>query len=105
MTQITQEQLARDIAEFLIFKRALGHPYTRGEAMLCSFQRYIKQHAGSDAKVVLEAMVSGWLSRIAGRKPVTVTLELGVLRQLCLYRRRSDPQSFVPGREWAPQPA
>jgi len=105
MTRITQEQLAQDIAEFLAFKRALGHPYARGEAMLYSFQRYIKQHAGPDAKVVLEAMLSGWLSRCAGRKPVTVSLELGVLRQLCLYRRRSDPQSFVPGREWAPQPA
>ena len=50
-------------------------------------------------------MLSGWLSRTKGRQPVTVTLELGVLRQLCLYRQRTDPSSFVPGREWAPQPA
>ena len=105
MTQITQAQLAQDIERFLAFKRALGYPYRRGEAMLRSFQRYVEEHAGAGAKVVLERMVDGWLSRIAGRKPVTVTLELGVLRQLCLYRKRSDPQSFVPGREWAPQPA
>jgi integrase len=105
MTRITQEQLAQDIAAFLVFKRALGHPYVRGEAVLRNFQRYLKQHVGPDAMVVLEAMVSGWLSRVAERKPVTVALELGVIRQLCLYRRRSDPQGFVPGREWAPQPA
>lgn len=105
MTQITQEQLAQDIEEFLAFKRALGHPYVRGAAMLCSFQRFIHQHAQAHAQVKLESMVSAWLSRIAGRKPVTVALELGVLRQLCRYRRRSDPHGFVPGREWAPQSA
>ena len=103
MTRITQAQLAQDIAEFLIFKRALGHSYKRREAILRSFQRYTAAHAGADATVVLETMLSGWLSRCAGRKPVTVALELGVLRQLCLYRRRTDPHGFVPGREWAPQ--
>ena len=104
MTPLAQEQLAHDIAQFLAFKRALGYPYGRGEAMLHSFQRYVAARAGAAAMVELEAMIGGWLSRIAGRKPVTVALELGVIRQLCLYRRRSDPQGFVPGREWAPQP-
>jgi integrase/recombinase XerD len=105
MTRLTQAQLAQDIVQFLAFKRALGHPYGRGEAMLHSFQRYVKAQAGAEATVELEAMIGGWLSRIAGRKPVTVALELGVIRQLCLYRCRSDPQGFVPGREWAPQSA
>jgi integrase/recombinase XerD len=105
MTQLTPAQLAQDIAQFLAFKRALGHPYGRGEATLRSFQRYVEAQARAEATVELEAMIGGWLSRVAGRKPVTVALELGVIRQLCLYRRRSDPQGFVPGREWAPQSA
>jgi integrase len=46
-----------------------------------------------------------WLARTEGRKPVTVTNELGVLRQFCLFRRRSHPHVLVPGREWAPQAA
>ena len=103
MTRLTQAQLGEDIAQFLAFKRALGHPYRRGEAMLQSFQRFAEAQAGADAKIELEVMIGGWLSRIAGRKPVSVALELGVIRQLCLYRRRSDPQGFVPGRQWAPQ--
>ena len=105
MTRLTQAQLARDIVQFLAFKRALGYPYGRGEATLHSFQRYVKAQAGAEANIELEAMIGGWLARVAGRKPVTVALELGVIRQLCLYRRRSDPQGFVPGREWAPQSA
>lgn len=32
-------------------------------------------------------------SRIAGRKAVTVGNGFGVVRQLCLYRRRRDPSS------------
>jgi len=105
MTQITHVQLAQDIAGFLAFKRTLGYSYRRGEATLRNFQRYAKAHAEPGTKVILEDMVGGWTSRVAGRKPVTVALELGELRQLCLYRRRSDPEGFVPGREWAPQPA
>jgi len=101
---ITAEQLAQNIEEFLAFKHALGHSYERGELMLRSFLHFVNQKSGQKSKVMLETMVSEWLSRIAGRKPVTVALELGVLRQLCLYRRRTDPHSFVPGREWAPQP-
>ena len=82
MTRLTQTQLARDIAQFLAFKRALGYPYGRGEAMLRSFQRYVESQAGAEATVELETIIGGWLSRIAGRKPVTVALELGVIRQL-----------------------
>lgn len=103
MTRVTQAQLAQDIVQFLAFKRAIGYPYGRGEAMLQSFLRYVKAQAGAEVNMELETMIGGWLSCIAGRKPVTVALEMGVIRQLCLYRRRSDPQGFVPGREWAPQ--
>ena len=105
MTRLTTTQLVLDIAHFLAFKRALGYSYRRGEATLQSFQRYVKAQAVAEANIELDAMIGAWLSRVAGRKPVTVALEPGVIRQLCLYRRRSDPQGFVPGREWAPQSA
>lgn len=103
MTRITIAQLAQDIQAFLVFKHALGHPYARGEATLRSFERFVRQHAEPRSKFTLATLLNDWLSRIEGRKPVTITLDLGVIRQLCLYRRRYDPGSFVPGREWAPQ--
>lgn len=101
--RITIARLAQDIQAFLVFKHALGHPYVRGEATLRSFERFVRQHTGPCSKFSLETMLNGWLSRIEGRKPVTITLDLGVIRQFCLYRRRYEPGSFVPGREWAPQ--
>jgi integrase len=102
MTPITPQQLALDIDGFLAFKHALGYSYARGEQMLRSFQRYVTAPVGNAPSGGLETLVSGWLSRGAGRQPITVRLELGVLRQLCRYRQRADPHSFVPGRDDGP---
>lgn len=102
MTPITPQQLALDIDGFLAFKHALGYSYARGEQMLRSFQRYVTAPVGNAPSRGLETLVSGWLSRGAGRQPITVRLELGVLRQLCRYRQRADPHSFVPGRDDGP---
>lgn len=98
-------RLDQDIARFLAFKRALGHAYVRGAFMLQSFRRYVAAHATSPRRVDLDRMMRGWLARTDGRRPVTVTIELGVLRQLCRFRRRADARTAIPGREWAPQPA
>jgi len=98
-------ELDRDVARFLAFKRALGHPYQRGAFVLRSLRGHAQRHTGRGHRVDLEQVMRAWLARTDGRKPVTVTNELGVLRQFCLFRRRSDPHGLVPGRDWAPQAA
>jgi len=107
MTTITLDNLTRDIDNFLAFKRALGYRYGRGEATLRSFERFAYEHAGRRAtgrsKIVLAPTLEAFLSRVEGRKAVTVANELGALRQLFLYRRRSDPHGYVPEPGWAPQ--
>ena len=103
MSFITHDQLTQAIDDFLVFKNALGWPYRRGAATLRSFERFARKHADQRSRIDLEPTLSAWLARVPDRKPVTVALELGVIRQLCHYRRRSVPNAFVPGREWAPQ--
>lgn len=107
MTRITPEELSRDIAEFLEFKHALGYTYQRSEATLCNFQRFAERYFGNDgskcAVIELEPTINAWLSCVDGRKAVTASLYLGVVRQLCLYRQRRDPDSFVPDHALAPQ--
>lgn len=98
-------ELDQDVTRFLAFKRALGHPYQRGAITLRSLRNYAQGHTASGHRVDLEHVMRAWLARTDGRKPVTVTNELGVLRQFCLFRRRSNPHVLVPGREWAPQAA
>ena len=95
--------LTRDVERFLEYKRALGHPYGRGAYTLRSLFRHAQTLARRSDRVDFEAALRSWLARGPGRKPVSVTVDLGAVRQFCLFRRRSDPQAFVPDRMWAPQ--
>jgi len=101
-TIVTAAELARDAQDFLRFKRAMGMSYQRAEFVLDGFVRFIARHQVDRGKVALDEAVTHWTARIAGRKAVTVGLEFGVVRQLCLYRRRRDPSSYVPEHALAP---
>jgi integrase/recombinase XerD len=110
MSTITLAGLARDVQGFLTFKRALGRTYQDAEQRLKSFQRFAHGYAVKAGKrsrggkrISLAGVIGAWLSRPSERKPVTAALELGVLRHLCLYRRRRDRGGFVPEQAWAPQ--
>lgn len=95
--------LGQEMEQFLGFKHAMGHPYERGEGTLRSLDQFIVANALSCGSPSLEDIVFRWLSSRDGRKSVTIANDLGVVRQFCLWRRRRDPASFVPGRQWASQ--
>jgi integrase/recombinase XerD len=97
--------LARQLREFIAHRRAFGYSCHRAAATLKSFDRYVLVHAGRRKILPLEDLLRGWLSRRSGRKPVSVAMELGTLREFFRYRRRFEADGFVPGREWAPQAA
>ena len=100
-TKVTAATLARDARQFLAFKRAMGMGYRRAEFVLNSFVRFVREQYG-ERPASLEQAVTRWASRIEGRKAITVGNEFGVVRQLCLFRRRSDPHGFVPDHAVAP---
>jgi len=100
-SKITAAVLTRDAKEFLAFKRAMGMGYLRAEFVLNGFVRFVRDQYG-ERSVSLERAVSEWVVRIEGRKAITVGNEFGVVRQLCLFRRRSDPHCFVPDHALAP---
>ena len=96
--------LAAELDAFLAFKRAMGHPYLRAEFTLRGFDRFVLGYARRRRPFRLDEAILAWLaSQTKDRKPVTVTVDLGAVRQFCLHRRRRDPAAFVPGRVWAPQ--
>jgi len=100
-TKVTAATLARDAVQFLAFKRAMGMGYRRAEFVLDSFIRFVRGQYG-EHPASLEQAVTRWVSRIEGRKAITVGNEFGIVRQLCLFRRRSDPNGFVPDHAVAP---
>ncbi|OWJ89182.1 integrase [Pseudomonas sp. A46] len=99
---VTVAELAQDAQEFLHLKRAMGMTYRRGEFTLKSFVRFVGLLGAGDDAVALDEAVIGWITRVEGRKAVTVGYEFGVVRQLCLFRRRRDPSSYVPEHALAP---
>lgn len=99
--KVTAASLARDAEQFLAFKRAMGMGYRRQGFVLNSFVRFVQAQYG-DQPASLQQAVMRWAARIEGRKASTVSLEFGVVRQLCLFRRRSDPRAFVPDHAVAP---
>jgi site-specific recombinase XerD len=99
---VTATELARDAQDFLRFKRAMGMSYRRGQFALESFLRFVGLLGTRHDAVALDEAVIGWITRIEGRKAVTVGNEFGVVRQLCLFRRRRDPSSYVPEQALAP---
>jgi site-specific recombinase XerD len=105
MNEDFHSPLARELENFVAYRRALGYSYHRAAATLKSFDRYVSVHADSKSTLPLADLLRGWLSRCSGRKPVSVAMDLGTLRQFFRYRRRLDADAFVPGREWAPQAA
>ncbi|CAM3600966.1 tyrosine-type recombinase/integrase [Polaromonas hydrogenivorans] len=100
-TKVTADILAHDATQFLAFKRAMGMGYGRAEFVLNSFVRFVRDQYG-ERPVALDQAVTQWATRIEGRKAITVGNEFGVVRQLCLFRRRSDPHGFVPDHAVAP---
>lgn len=100
MTVISATRLTRDIGRYLEFKRALGYSYQRGELILRNFERFAREHAHRQnrSRIDLESAVTTWLLRGTDRSALTISMDLGIVRQLCQHRRRSDPGGFVPDR-------
>jgi integrase len=96
--------LKSDLDAFLCYKRALGFRYERPEGTLRHFDRHVrKMHPSSKQAPDLRSLIQSWLAQGQGRKAITAATDLWVIRQFCLYRRRSDPDGFVPGQEWFPE--
>lgn len=101
-TIVTLSELERDADSFLQFKRAMGHPYKRGAFEIDRFLCFVRQHWNEEDTIPLAEAIQRWCGRLPDRKAVTLANEFGVIRQLCLFRRRRDPTSYVPEHSWAP---
>jgi integrase/recombinase XerD len=105
MNILTPARLGKKITAFLVFKRALGYRYSRGEFTLRNLERFVASTNEPRSPIDLEKMIRAWLLRTPGRKPVTLADDLGAVRQFCLYLQRQDPTVFVPPVSLAPQTA
>jgi hypothetical protein len=88
MSRIFQSPVAAELRGFLEFKRSLGYSYRRAEYTLHEFDRFLIGFAGRNPKWQLDRAAIAWLSSKPSRKPVSVSMDAAVLRQLFTYLRR-----------------
>ncbi len=94
--------LAKELQDFLAFKRSLGIQYHGAEVMLRRFDRFVAQRFRGLKQIDLKVAIEGWLGTFQC-KPVTITNNFIVIRKFCLFLRRRDPNGFVPDRDVAPR--
>ena len=90
---IPSAPLERAITRFLIHKRALGRRY-RGEGFLL---RRLCHHVRNEDGGDLDAdNFQRWCTELQGHHPNTRRTWHQIVRRFCLYRRRSEPNCFIP---------
>lgn len=102
MSRVFCSRLARDLERFLEFKRALGLKYIRNEFALRLFDRHVAANAPRRGRLPIEQLLRGWLAGYEGRKARTIASQLSMVRAFLRYLSRTDPSTFVPGRDWGP---
>jgi integrase/recombinase XerD len=83
----------KELVEFLSFRQA----YFTSEWPAHKLRRF-EAYAASHRRWTFQKVVTQWLKCDPHRHPVTRSNDLSAIRQFCLYRRRLDPQGFVPDR-------
>lgn len=94
MTPTFSSRLAADLMGFLAFKRSLGLGYRRSEFALREFDRFLYSGSGRPMArySALGRAMLAWLASKPDRKPVSMAMEVAVLRQFCRYlQRRGRP--------------
>lgn len=96
MNRIFESSIAGDLHGFLQFKRSLGFRYARAEFTLREFDRFLV--ASAHKRLPLDQAAIEWLSGKPGRKPVSVSGDAAVLRQLFAFLRRSPDRAITEPR-------
>ena len=80
--------IAGELHGFLQFKRSLGYGYGRAEFSLREFDKFLSGYTRKDSRWQLDRVAIAWLSSKPQRKPVSVSMDAAILRQLFAYLRR-----------------
>jgi integrase len=101
---ISSTALDTCIKEFISHKRTLGRKFKNEEYILLAFRRFLQN---DDADDLDQVVFDRWCHQLSSLNANTRLSRQLVLRNLCLYRQRSEPDCFVPNSLYfsRPQPA
>lgn len=95
-------EIGRIISRYLSLKQALGRHYKTERSVLVHFDHFL---ATQDPETELTAETFGrWCATIDHLTSGVQRSWMRIVRNLCLYRRRSEPDCFVPDPVGFPKP-
>lgn len=97
--------LAAELSEFLAFKRRRGIGYIRAEFMLRSFDRFVAKKRKHGRKIEVDKAIISWLESRPHRKPISISMDLSVLREFWKHLRRRDPVPHAQEPRWPQLPS
>lgn len=83
------------IDRFITLKQSLGLNYTEQARILSSLDRFLADTSNGFNDLTAEAFLE-WCKGLRKLTSGTLRLRMQTVRKLCLYRRRSEPNCFVP---------
>jgi integrase/recombinase XerD len=81
------------IARYLTIQRALGRAFVNEERVLNSLSRFLREQRLDDLE---QTGIDAWCQSFPEVHTNTRRGRLGIVRNFCLYRRRTEPDCFVP---------
>ncbi len=95
-------KIGRVIARYLSLKQALGRKYTTERGVFVHLDRFLATQ-GHEVELTAETFVR-WCATIDHLTSGVQRSWMRIARNLCLYRRRSEPNCFVPDPAGFPKP-
>ncbi len=101
MTPTWRSRLGPQIAAYLALKKALGRRFSSETYLFIQFDRFLAQRRAAS---VTPALFAEWARTFDHVSPTVRRTRMRIVRNLCLYLRRTDRTCFVPDASGFPAP-
>lgn len=103
MTSTFCSALASSIVNYISLKQVLGRKFATETRVLASLDRYLQIH-GPVSAVLTPELFASWCLTLAHLSPTIRRNRMRIVRNFCLYVRRTEPTCFVPDLATFPTP-
>ncbi len=90
-----QSAIATEFVNYISLKQALGRHFKAQEIILLNLDRFLCNHAKSFSDLTADAF-NRWCQTMKSLSSNTRLSQMRTVRNFCLYRKRTDPDCFVP---------
>lgn len=98
---MSRTRMSRQIAAYLALKKSLGRRYFSETYVFAHLDRFVTERRATS---LTPEIFAAWVRTFAHVSPTVRRTRMRIVRNFCLYLRRSDPTCFVPDPSGFPAP-